>query len=401
MTQFAATEREIQRAEHSDTGIACKKVLLHGWDTDNVEPVKVHVDDDGYMTTNAQVRGYTGSNFRYARLDALTRGLLSITHEENDIHEGKSFHAIHNFGSINTSAIKYLLISTPNSTTLAHAKFYASVTGKATLELFENPTVSAAGTALTEFNRYRDSVAAAATTVITHTPTRSADGTLLDIVVGTSASIAVGGGQYPWILKANEEYLLKITSLADNNTVVLHTDWSEIVGLAPSASPSISPSVSPSVSTSVSPSVSASVSPSISTSVSPSISPSVSPSISPSTSPSASISPSISPSVSSSLSPSVSSSISLSISPSVSASISPSISPSESPSASLSPSISTSISPSVSPSESPSASISPSVSVSISSSISPSVSGSISPSVSSSISLSVSPSISPSVSPSV
>ena len=305
MTQFAATEREIQRAEHSDEGIACKKVLLHGWDTDNIEPIKVNVDSDGYMSTNSKMQGYTGSNFHYARLDPMSRSLQTIDQHDADVHRGIRFHAVYNAGSINTAATKYLMITTPNSDTLIHANFTASGNGITKLELFEDPTVSVAGTGLTEFNVYRDSVATAATAVVTHTPTSSGDGTLIDVGTGTGSTVTVS--EKCWVLKANEQYFAKVTSYSDSNVITISVDWSEEESLAPSASPSISPSVSSSVSTSISPSVSPSVSSSISTSVSLSISPSVSTSISPSVSPS--ISPSVSPSVSFSISPSVSPSV--------------------------------------------------------------------------------------------
>ena len=46
----APTQREIQRAEHDDTGnVQTKKVILYGWDTDTLAKLKLNVDKSGRL----------------------------------------------------------------------------------------------------------------------------------------------------------------------------------------------------------------------------------------------------------------------------------------------------------------------------------------------------------------
>ena len=92
----------------------------------------------------------------------------------------------------------------------------SSARQKAHFYLYENPTVSDAGTAVTAYNRNRNS-ATVATTAITHTPTFSATGTVPVLEMHLGSGKSVGGserGQEEIILKQNEQYLIKIASIS-------------------------------------------------------------------------------------------------------------------------------------------------------------------------------------------
>ena len=172
------------------------------------------------------------SNGRPMGLDEATNTLKTIEYEHHEIHAGNMFHADYNKGAIDTDAVALLLVTTPDTTKWAHAIFHMIVTKGALLELFEDPTIDPVGTAVTAYNHDRNS-ATAATVVVTHTPTVGATGTLIDVShAGTGGKYAVGGsdiGRYEWILKQNEQYLLRATSHEDANEVIVGVDWYEHV----------------------------------------------------------------------------------------------------------------------------------------------------------------------------
>ena len=102
--------------------------------------------------------------------------------------------------------------------------------GEATIELFEGPTGVSGGTTRTSFNFNRN-IATAADMTVVENPTISGAGTKLsEAQIGQAgqgnASIGgeTGGGL---ILKSSEAYLLAITSLAAGNNISYDFVWTE------------------------------------------------------------------------------------------------------------------------------------------------------------------------------
>jgi len=91
-----------------------------------------------------------------------------------------------------------------------------------TVELFENPTVSANGTSVTQFNCNRNS-SNTIHSVLYEDPTITADGTRIriDLLAGSNQTSSRGTTD-EMILKAGEDYLIRVTSLGNGNDIQYH-----------------------------------------------------------------------------------------------------------------------------------------------------------------------------------
>ena len=181
------------------------------------------------------INGYNGTSWRAAGLDETTRSLTAIEYEHHEIHDGDSFYAEIYDATLDTGNVLIMLITTPNTLEYAHMRTMIQVSNAATVLFYEGTTVLAEGGAVTENNRDRNS-AHSATVVVTEKPTITANGTLLQTsYVGTAGKYGVGGTDSAlneWILKANEKYLLVLTSRADGNLGVVGINWYEHTNLA-------------------------------------------------------------------------------------------------------------------------------------------------------------------------
>lgn len=114
----------------------------------------------------------------------------------------------------------------------AHMRITAAVGSDATIEFFENPTVTAAGTPTDIYNRNRFSTKTPGC-VVTSGPTVTVDGTQLEnmFVPGGTGPLASGGaGDFwnEWILKTNNTYLVRLTNISVGAAPMqLQLDWYE------------------------------------------------------------------------------------------------------------------------------------------------------------------------------
>lgn len=170
---------------------------------------------DGTFEQRMVLVGASGTE---AEVDGAAGALVIQGMIHRMIHRGLLFEVGYVDETVADNGVVELLITTAASQD-AHMRFIAAAGGDARVALFENPTVSAAGTSLSEINRNRNS-SNTANTVVTHTPTHSADGTqLMDhLLPGGSGFFATGGGAESsfeeFILKANEQYLFRVTNIA-------------------------------------------------------------------------------------------------------------------------------------------------------------------------------------------
>lgn len=185
-------------------------------------------------TANRQIDGFRSSDStsQPLRLDSATNTLQIIDYAHHEIHAGSHFFYMDYDGDVDTGAPKYYRITTPNTTKWSHMVFTLYSEGIGTWELFENPTVNAAGTAATVLNSNRNSLTPA-TLVIAYDATSTADGTRLKVWrtgSGTNAPSRVGSEasrETELILKQNEDYFLKFTPDADNAKIKIGLDWYE------------------------------------------------------------------------------------------------------------------------------------------------------------------------------
>lgn len=184
-------------------------------------------------TQIAQMYGKTGdTTFQVPRIDAYTHTLQTIDYEHHEIHSGSHFIYYDYDGDVDTASPKYYRLTTPNTTKWTHVQFSLFSEGAGTWQLFENPTVNAAGTTVTTFNNDRNSTTTA-TLVIATDPTSTADGTQIKIWrtgSGTNAPMRAGlesRSAVELILKQNEDYFLKFTPDADNAKTKIEVLWYE------------------------------------------------------------------------------------------------------------------------------------------------------------------------------
>ncbi len=150
-----------------------------------------------------------------------------IDHTHEELHEGNHFVSTYAATKNNAETI-LLLVTTPDNTAVAHLITKLISSGECNIVISENPTISNAGTGLTEINRNRNSSKAAGT-VITHTPTVSDAGTVIYTEhqgAGQQRGADVRG-ENEFVLKQNEQYLITITSEAASNDLSVILDWYE------------------------------------------------------------------------------------------------------------------------------------------------------------------------------
>jgi hypothetical protein len=168
-------------------------------------------------------------------LDGNTKALQTIDYPHHEIHSGSSFTITDYDSDVDIAGPKYYRITTPDTKSWAHLTLEASAATAGLIELYENPTESepvVAGTAFTAYNRDRNS-SSTASLVIKYDPTFTSAGTRIwhsRIGVSGNPSVRSGGtssSRDEFILKQNEDYVIKFTSDADNNALWIIFNWYE------------------------------------------------------------------------------------------------------------------------------------------------------------------------------
>lgn len=152
-----------------------------------------------------------------ADVDPANQALVTTDAIHRNIHRGVMFHVDKSEEGIADDGSVEILIQV-GSTHNVHLSITVAAGGDHKYELYEDTTFSGAGTALTPTNRDRRSSTTSAST-FTHTPSISADGTLLTngLRPGGHGGNSVGGsgtGFAEWILATDTVYLVRLTNLA-------------------------------------------------------------------------------------------------------------------------------------------------------------------------------------------
>lgn len=157
--------------------------------------------------------------------------VIDTVHHE--VHEGEMFHASYTNGSVANGASMDLLLALGAKE--CHTVFEVFAGGQVSVYLYENPTTTAAGTAVPMYNMKRSS-ANEPTAAVTHTPTVTATGSTALVngrilPGGTSPQTRVGGGirqGVEWILAPTATYLLRITN-GSGSTIAVNAglEWYE------------------------------------------------------------------------------------------------------------------------------------------------------------------------------
>ena len=169
-------------------------------------------------------------------VDTIDNAKVSISLTHHEIHQGRHYTVAVLDVSVDIIAPKYVRITSPDTPTRIHFVGVVSADGASLVEFYEDPTLLAAGNALIEYNNDRNSLNAATATTFEDTTTQAPnnDGTLLFAgrVGGTGVGQTRISGQLAdreeWILKQNEDYLIKVTVDANATEVTIVLTWYEV-----------------------------------------------------------------------------------------------------------------------------------------------------------------------------
>ena len=169
-------------------------------------------------------------------VDSVDQARVTIAFQHHEVHEGNHYTIAVVDADVDIAAPKYVRITAPDTATRIHFMGVVSADGASLVELYEDPTILAAGTALTERNNDRNSANAATATTFEDTTTQAPnnDGTLLFAgrIGGTGAAQTRFAGNVAdreeWILKQATDYLVKVTVDADDTEVVIVLTWYEV-----------------------------------------------------------------------------------------------------------------------------------------------------------------------------
>ena len=170
------------------------------------------------------------------RLDKSTNSIQVIDYAHHEIHAGSHFKAGFQDTSMATNDTITLLFVTPNTTKWAHWVLVGQATGSAIIQIYEDTTTSNDGTAVTRWNRNRNSLTDS-TTLVYHTPTVTADGTkIVEKWIGSEGFKEDTGGEArgdsEFILKQNTKYLIRLTAVSNGIKGAIGGDWYEHTDIA-------------------------------------------------------------------------------------------------------------------------------------------------------------------------
>lgn len=179
-----------------------------------------------------RVRLYDPENEVEGEIDAVEGSLIQIDNVHHAVHDGDHYQACVFDGDVDTGSPKYVRITTPDTTVEQHIIIDVSANGGFLFEFYENPTINAAGNAVTVLNNNRRSTNTSTTLTKEDCTTEAPnnDGTLM--CGGYSGgekrkATAEAGSRTEWILERNEDYIVKVTPDADNTKVMINMAWYE------------------------------------------------------------------------------------------------------------------------------------------------------------------------------
>lgn len=160
-------------------------------------------------------------------IDAATEALIFVPWDEHELHDGDLFTFCENV-TLGNGATRAFIINVPNTNKWPHMVIHVRSTGEANYVIYEGTTTSSDGTAVSEWNRNRNSTTTNLTQ-ISHTPTITSTGTVF-CTEHFGSGQQFGGearGENEIILKQNTKYLLLLTSEAADNDLTTKLVWYE------------------------------------------------------------------------------------------------------------------------------------------------------------------------------
>lgn len=169
----------------------------------------------------------TGYWKRFNRFDEIAHAVTSIDEPHNMVHEGFMYEAGAYVTAVTNAANYDILLAVP-AATFPHFREVRLHLGDTPgrVRMYEGVTTSDDGSAVTEFNRNRNS-ANTPGTVVTTAPTVSDTGTLLSdkLVPDVGGFLAAGGFEEAgfgeeWILQPSTKYLVRFTNSSGGSIAI-------------------------------------------------------------------------------------------------------------------------------------------------------------------------------------
>ena len=187
----------------------------------NVTATDLDIRDIDNATDDILVYGYSElATSNEKLLTDIDGANVGIEHSHYEVHKGRMFVTTHKFSSVADSGTGEILVVCDNSWN-PHIDLMIYCDGKHEIDIFEQPTVTSNGTAVSSPNMDRRS-ANTTNTNFYHTPTTTADGTqILNLIGGGGSSVftRVGGEAKlgsEFIFKEGYTYLIRITNNSGN-----------------------------------------------------------------------------------------------------------------------------------------------------------------------------------------
>jgi hypothetical protein len=181
------------------------------------------------LNTNAMMYGRADNNTLVpVKLDASTQDIQAIEHEHAEIHGGDHYnYCDYSLGVALNATIEFVL-TTPNTTKWLHLVFDVFSSTGARIELYEGTSGVSGGTTITPRNNNRNSSNTSGVTLVKDPASITSDGTrAAGFLAGANRSGGFVQREKEYVLKQNEIYLLRITSLAASNNISWCAEWYE------------------------------------------------------------------------------------------------------------------------------------------------------------------------------
>jgi hypothetical protein len=198
-----------------------------------INPATSTIQTDG--TQIARITARTGaSTYQVPLIDVATHVIKTIDNAHSEIHDGDAFFR-KDWLDLTNGQVYDILCVTPDTARYAHIVVEFASELESNIKVYEGATASNNGTAITVFNRNRNS-ATNSTTLLYHTPTVAggAEGTnIANYKIGSSRAVGGNeGSRLEIILKRNTKYLIRITNdTANANWFAFLADWYEHTNL--------------------------------------------------------------------------------------------------------------------------------------------------------------------------
>ena len=186
-------------------------------------------DDEGFRQSINDEDRRSWDGYAHAR--------TVMDHEHRMIHDGMAFHSTHRVASLANGAT-YDILTTVPAGTFPHmtALLFTFSRGDLDIQSYEGATTSDDGTAMTQWNRNRNSLNTP-NTVHSYAPTVTDPGTLFHdrlvhptgTGVGNAEGIVAPNLGEEWILKPSTKYLMRLTNNSGGAVkFTFETIWYEI-----------------------------------------------------------------------------------------------------------------------------------------------------------------------------